>query len=338
MGETHEQTQSCTPAVPTAKSTGEEWPKTLAEPQPCSWPPLGTLAPMHRCDSLLQRILQPRHPHPTPLPHDRVTGVRCHLLGTAEAVGQGRALPAWLTLTTAPVPSMALLPEGAQQSRRLPAQATWSLPPPRCPTATSAGPCWCPVPQSPALPHAMALGSHSPSPPAAAPASRGPAARPPRRVGVAVAAGTRRDGRVRREEGRGRPTPPFRFPFFSFLTQRQHLCFLLQAAVPLPWGHQATSRGQSLPWAVGSARCWLSWLTIPTLPQNGFFHGADPHTEPRYFYLQFCVETGFGGKFTKASRATIKTFSQLYILANENINFHWLQMTSFISILSCSVK
>ncbi|CAN8188403.1 unnamed protein product [Coccothraustes coccothraustes] len=31
--------RSCTPAVPTAKSTGEEWPETLAEPQPCSWQP-----------------------------------------------------------------------------------------------------------------------------------------------------------------------------------------------------------------------------------------------------------------------------------------------------------
>lgn len=110
---------------------------------------------------------------------------------------------------------------------------------------------------------------------------------------------------MRREEGRGRPTPPFRFPFFSFLTQRQHLCFLLQAAVPLPWGHQATSRGQSLPWAVGSARCWL---TIPSLSQNGFFRGADPHTEPRYFYLQFGVERGFGGKFTKPAEQRSKLF------------------------------
>lgn len=26
---------------------------------------------------------------------------------------------------------------------------------------------------------------------------------------------------------------------------------------------------------------------------------ADPHTETRYLYLEFCVERGFDGKFTK---------------------------------------
>lgn len=72
---------------------------------------------------------------------------------------------------------------------------------------------------------------------------------------------------MHREEGRGRPTPPFRFPFLSFLTQRQRLCFLLQAAGPLLWGH---------PWpepAPGCGQCRLTtWLTIPLLSQNGFFH------------------------------------------------------------------
>lgn len=144
------------------------------------------------------------------------------------------------------------------------------------------------------MPWLLGLRTHRALPPVLRPAGV-----PSRRVGVAVAAGARRDGKVHREEGRGRPTPPFRFPFLSFLTQRQRLCFLLQAAGPLPWGH---------PWpelAPGCGPCQVDHMAdhpsvVPEWVLSPHGQEADPHTEPRCLvYLQLCAERGLGGKFTE---------------------------------------
>lgn len=205
---------------------------------------LAALAASHCCDSLLQPSLQPLAPPAPPFtPQPRlVTGSDATCLELLILWDQAEPCPArWAHL-----PHVPSAHHRAQQTCEATSTAAWSLPPPRlslrhisrapqCPGARgSAARPWLGVPHSP------------PVPPPLRPA--GPAA-PTRPLGVPVAAGTRGDGRVRREEGRGRPTPPFRFPFFRFVTQRQRLCFLLQAAGPLPWGRQAGS----LPRALGSA-------------------------------------------------------------------------------------
>lgn len=113
--ESHEQTQSCTPAEPTAKSTVRNGQRHWQNTNPCSWPPLGSLAPRHHCDSLLQH--SPWHPcstslpHCTPQPHGRVT-----IPPAWNWSGTRQSPPSLADHTMCPVPSVALLPPGAQQS------------------------------------------------------------------------------------------------------------------------------------------------------------------------------------------------------------------------------
>lgn len=109
MGESHEQTQRCTPLQKARVRNGQRYGRTPT----CSWPPLGSLAPSTACS--------PWHPHSTslpdctPQPHGQVTGVTCHLLGAGQAVGQARALPAWLTAPCVLCPAWFSCPQGAHQ-------------------------------------------------------------------------------------------------------------------------------------------------------------------------------------------------------------------------------
>lgn len=206
MGETHEQSQSCTPAVPTAESTSEEWPKTLAEPQPCSWQPWQPRTAVTPCSS---PACSPWHPLHLPAPHSpgQVTGSDATCLELLILRDQAEPCPArW-----AHPPHVPCAHHRAQQTCEATSTAAWSLPPPRCPSGPSAGPLSAQEPEA-ALP-GRGSGSltHRPSRRRSGPP--GPP-RPPGRSGCLWRQGPAETaGCAGRKDGAGQPHP-FGSPFF----------------------------------------------------------------------------------------------------------------------------
>lgn len=232
-------------------------------PSPCSRAPLGSLAPTHHCDSLLQRSLQPLAPPPhlpallhpiAPWPGDQ------HQMPPARSwsgCGTRQSPP---SLAHPHHVSCALhgspAPREPSRGVRPPAQATWSLPPPWLSRSHIGGALPAPrTPQPSAVPCHGSRGSILTEPSrrrSGQPGSRRAAARAhPGGLGWLWEQGRRETaGCAGRKDGAGQPHP-FGSPFLGF---KGSIC--VSSCRQL--GH---CRGVARPLAV--ARAWPGLWAVP---------------------------------------------------------------------------